>query len=900
MRPGSPENIKNSEEMIMPNDATFELMAELQNQQRAAVSLMVPPTYNIDDMDPRACMIDLIFSGCYCLCSSKAIDPKRPGMIYIDGEPTEAPLIPKLMPMFGQIIGIRARRYLLDYGRDYEIRYAGAYDTEGLEIPEFCFILKTLSRKNPGERYPEHDEIVLRAARECAVLLKNENHTLPLGENAAVNVFGAAAVVFRSGCLGAGKINPRYCIRVREGIEKYTSLRLNEELYGFYTQEKNVLPSEEMIGWAKGLNDTAVIFLSRGSSEAHDVLPEKGGYYLTDEERELVKGVSEKFSKTVAVLNVAHPIETGWIEEYGIDAVLVTGLSGMMGGRALAEILEGKVSPSGKLPTTWAKDYWDYPSARNFLTMKDVREKYAGQDIKYLATVYEEGLYVGYRYFDTFGVKPAYRFGHGLSYTDFEKKVISASPDSVKVSVRNIGERAGNEVVQLYAGLPDGKLEQPARRLVAFAKTKELNPGEAETVILPVSESRLKSYDEERAEWIIEAGRVSYYLDNMDDKPVYEYENTEQILCMAVKNRVRCPIRIMELSKKNPDSYPQGKLTQGFTEDQLPYMAERDYSFSGREMDKTADHVIPFEEVVKDSRLVEAFVAQMSDYELARLSVGGRTGWGMEDKGFAGMLYDGETLSKYRIPEYYFADGNNGVNLFEPNIGFPTSASMAATWNEELSHQEGVSIATEAKDMGIHCLLAPAMNLHRNILCGRNSEYFSEDPFLAGRMAGQESRGFEDIGIASCLKHFFANNAETMRNLNHSIMSERTARELYIAAFEAAFEVNMPDTVMTGYNAANGAYCADDPELLQGILREELGFTGYVMTDWNGYGNLGMDRLAAAGVGWIAPGSLDDTFVTPIVEALASGKLSRARLQNNLAGLIKVIIKYRKELEGLQ
>lgn len=873
----------------MPNDATFELMAGLQNQQKASVSLMVPPTYNIDDMDSRACMISLAYSGCYCVCASKTIDRERPGMVYIDGMPSEPPLILQPMPMFGQLVGIRVRKYLLDYGRDYEIRYAEAYDTDGMEIPEFCFTLRTLFRREPGEKYPEHDEIVLQAARESAVLLKNENHALPLGGNVTVNVFGAAAVVFRSGCLGAGKINPRYCIRVKEGMEKYSSLRLNQELYDFYTEERNVLPPEEMVVRARELSDTAVVFLSRGSSEAHDILPEKGGYYLTDEERALVRGLSERFPRTVAVLNVAHPIETGWIEEYGIDAVLVTGLSGMMGGRALAEILEGKVSPSGKLPTTWAEDYQDYPSARNFLTMKDVRERYAGQDIKYLATVYEEGLYIGYRYFDTFGVKPAYRFGHGLSYTDFEKKVVAASPDSVKVSVRNTGGCAGKEVVQLYAGLPDGKLEQPARRLAAFAKTRELQPGEAETVTLSVSGSRLKSYDEERAEWIIEAGRITYFLDG---KPIFEYENAGKVL-RKVKNRVQCPIQIRELSKKDPESYPQGKLTQGFTEDRLPYMAERDYSFSGRELENVADHMITFDEVARDKGLAEAFVAQMSDRELARLSVGGRTGWGMEDKGFAGMLYDGEALSKYGIPEYYFADGNNGVNLFEPNIGFPTSAAMAATWNEALSYQEGVAIATEAKDMGIQCLLAPAMNLHRNILCGRNSEYFSEDPFLAGRMAGQEGKGFEDTGIASSLKHFFANNAETMRNLNHSLMSERTARELYITAFETAFEVHMPDTVMTGYNAANGAYCADDPELLQGILREELGFTGYVMTDWNGYGNLGTDRLAAAGVSWIAPGSPDDTLVAPVVEALASGRLSRARLQKNLVDLVRVIVKYR-------
>ena len=222
---------------------------------------------------------------------------------------------------------------------------------------------------------------------------------------------------------------------------------------------------------------------------------------------------------------------------------------------------------------------------------------------------------------------------------------------------------------------------------------------------------------------------------------------------------------------------------------------------------------------------------------------------------------------------------------------------MCATWNEELSYQEGVAIAEEAKAQKLDCLLAPALNLQRNPLCGRHTEYFSEDPLLAGRIAGQESRGFEETGVSSCMKHFFANNAETMRNMNHSVMTQRTARELYLRAFEAAFEVHKPDTVMTGYNAANGVYCADDPELLQGILREEMGFEGFVMTDWNGYGDQGMDGALAAGIGWLAPGSTDDTLVTPIAEALDSGKLCRGQVQRQLAELVRVMIRYRKEEE---
>lgn len=881
----------------MPNDATFEIMAGIQNRDPAAISFIAPPVYNIDDMDPRFCMVSLIFTGCYCLRSSKAIDPERPGMVYIDSIPTQAPLTPPLMPMFGQMIGIHCRRWLREYNNTYHIRYADAFDTDGMPIPEFCFELKTLPRYEPGEKYPEHDRIVLQAAREGAVLLKNENNTLPLGKGSIVNVFGAAATVFRSGCLGAGKINPRYSIRVKEGIEKYTSMHLNTELYDFYTQERDVLPDAEMMARAKAQNDTAIIFISRCSSEAHDVMPEKGQYYLTDDERNLIRNVSKAFGKTVAVLNVAYPIETDWIDDFGIDAVLLTGLSGMAGGRALAEILEGTVNPSGKLPNTWARDYCDYPSAKNFHTIANAWRKCAEQGIKFLTTVYEEGLYVGYRYFDTFGKEAAYLFGHGLSYANFEKKVakVDATDTSarVEVSVSNIGTVSGKEVVQIYARISEGKLEQPDKRLVAFAKTKELTPGETQVLSLEVTKTELKSYDVETASWIIEAGNIELLMGDAPDRAqkIYGWTVPKTIIVSKVKNRIPCPIEIKELSKRDPSgSYPTGEHTKAYKDDKLPLSVSRKDIPVETELVKP-DCLITFPEVVADNTLAEAFVAQMSDYELARLSVGGKTGWGAEDTGYAGTLFNGGELEKYRIPDFYFADGNNGCNMFESNIGFPVSTTMCATWNEELSFLEGIAIATEARDMNLHCLLAPALNLQRNPLCGRHTEYFSEDPLLAGRMAGQESRGFEAAGIASCMKHFFSNNAETLRSANHSLMTERTARELYIGAFEAAFKVNRPDTVMTGYNAANGSYCSDDHGLLRGILREEMGFEGFVMTDWNGYGDQGMPALLDAGICWIAPGSPDDTFVKPIVEALQSGELSRARVQRNLVNLVKVMLK---------
>ncbi|MCD8067600.1 MAG: glycoside hydrolase family 3 C-terminal domain-containing protein, partial [Lachnospiraceae bacterium] len=310
----------------MKNDATFEIMAEVQGASDADLSLIVPPTYNIDDMDPRFCMVSLVFTGCYCIRSSKTLDPAFPGMVYIDGKETEAPLNAGLMPMFGQLLGIKIRKYVREYGRQFEIRLEGLVDEDGMRLEPFTFTLTTLTRTEPGIVYPEHDADVLDAARESAVLLKNENRALPLGRGSVVNPFGTGAVVFHLGCLGAGKINPRYSILVKEGIEKYSSLKLNEELYDFYRDERDILPSEEMLERAKALSDTAVVFIGRTSSEAHDNLPEKGNYYLTDEEKSLVEGLRGRFATVVAVLNTAYPVETGWMKN--VDAVLWVGLPG--------------------------------------------------------------------------------------------------------------------------------------------------------------------------------------------------------------------------------------------------------------------------------------------------------------------------------------------------------------------------------------------------------------------------------------------------------------------------------------------------------------------------------------------------------------------------------------------
>lgn len=865
----------------------------------SSIRLMGDPVFHLDDMEGRAYQIDRRMSGCYPLICTKPLNFDVAGRYYVDGKLIGSPIISEGF-MGSNIIGLFLRGALREYDKDYTIRVEGLAAADGSEIEPFEMTIHTLPKVEPGA-YPEHDRLVLDAAREGAVLLKN-NGALPLGGGSTVNAFGSGAVSYRLGCVGAGKINPRYGIRFAEGIIKYSSMTLNEALYDFYRDENEVLPPEELLKQAQELSDTAVYVIGRPTGEGEDTPLDAGHYYLSDQEKEMLAGLRQTFDKLVVVLNIGYPIEMSWIDQ--ADAILWTGLNGMAGGRAVAEILEGAVNPSGRLPDTWTFDYYDIPAAINYnLAPKGFRPTFhpGGGPRPFNVTVYEEGLYVGYRYFDTFGKPVAFPFGHGLSYTTFSKECVRFTEQGanveMEVCVTNTGTVPGKETVLLFAGIPEGKLEQPTRRLVDFGKTKLLSSGESQVLHLQVEARRFNSYDEESARWIIEPGTIRLFLGGSiaEAEETASFEVPELIVHQQVVNRVTPPFPVNELSRHDPEgTWPKGALSEVVEAEDLPHRRWREKTPEKRPVPGgIPDHTITFPELAKNPELLDAFVMQMSDYELCRCSSGAKTGWGFGESGYAGVLFTGGALEKYKIPEkYYFSDGNNGLNMNDANIGFPVSNVMCATFNEELSFLEGQAIAEEALGMELSCILAPAANIHRSPLCGRHSEYFSEDPLLSGRMAGQEGKGLQSKGVSCSLKHFFANNAEFLRNTNHAIMTERTAREIYLRVFEEAFQIYMPDTMMTGYNAANGVWCGEDEELLEGILREEWGFTGYVMTDWGGGNSCVGGAPAQAGLSWIAPGSMDDSTVTPILEALQSGKLDRQRLRANVRDMFRILIKY--------
>jgi len=853
--------------------------------------------FDLDEMDGQLAMLNRDFSGCAMAGFTKRMDESVQGTITIDG----TVLNPGTFFTFGQMnmqfFGFPVRQAVTEYDKTYTAIVEGFADIDGIRMDPQEIRIRTLPKKNPDPRYEEHDRIALEAAREGIVLLKNEGGVLPLAKTETLNVFGKGLVQFRVGALGAGKINPRYYMRFLRAIQERSDFTLNAELTNLYRSEQDVCPSEDVLERAYAESDTALIILTRASGENIDNRPIPGEFYLSEEEEAMIRAVTSKFEKTIAIVNSGYPMDVRWAEKYGVKALIVCGFVGMLGGQALVEILDGRVNPSAKLPDTWSLDYYDIPASKNFYNATVGMPVLDTESPYYADTVYEEDIYVGYRYFETFGREAAYPFGFGLSYSSFGVRPVGFAYESpsVKLSVEvvNMGATAGKEVVQVYAEEPDGVLEKPSRKLVGFAKTRLLEPGDRQVLEFEVREELLASYHAGSASWIAEAGTYKLHAGTSIKQTLIagSFELSETKILRAVKNRMAPPIGIRALSKFDPEgTYPTGERSGIKPEATgLAPLANRPRIPEANPIRAEApSRLIRYEEVVANPELLDPFVKQLSLEELARLSVCKAAGWGMTEIGEAGRLY---ALEKYGMEDFIVADGNSGVNVNKPNIGMPSSATVCSSFNTELAYAVGRVIAEEAVENGVHMILAPGMNIHRNPLNGRHPEYFSEDPYLAGIMAGHQSKGLEENGVSSCLKHTVANNCESVRKRNHSLMTERALREIYLKAFEIAIQVHKPDSIMTGYNACNGVYTAEDEEMIQGVFREEFGFEGFVMTDWTSYDTADVVESVAAGNSWMTPGSPDDTYVKPIVEGVRAGRIERARLERNVKYLLGVTIK---------
>ncbi|MBR4470545.1 MAG: glycoside hydrolase family 3 C-terminal domain-containing protein [Erysipelotrichaceae bacterium] len=840
-------------------------------------------SYDIDDIDgplsfygdaQKSIMINVVGD----------LDENELGDAYVNGIKISKPSLVRALNY--KMLLVNVGEVMREYDRVYEVELRDFKDSKGKTIKPKRFKVKTKKKKVADPSYADHDARALIAARESFVLLKNEGNVLPLKNDETLNLFGDIST-YRITAFGAPKINPRWCPNFMDALKDHSDFKINEEIADLYKDGKIIVPDEETLKKAKETSDTAIIYLTRKTGENVDNRPIKGEYYLSDAERDMIKAVTSVFDKTILLLNCGYPIEMRFIDEMNIKAILYTGFAGMLSSYALMETLDGRNNPSGKLPTTFPYDYFDTPASKNFVVPEE-GEKNPGQYDGGILTYYCEDIYSGYRYFDSFGKEYAYGFGHGLSYTDFSIEVLSAEKEddhfNLKVKVSNIGPVSGNEVIQVYRSCKQEKYELVNRSLCGFEKSDLLKPGESQILDLVIDDFALCDFIDHK--YLMPAGSYSLWMGNSLDnsKVVCTFELKKDKVIREVSS-IAAPVEefpvlnqenkeILSLSKKVPfeDRIPIHKEKKAFTPKELP-------SYTGKK--------ILWDDVKKDPSLLENFVAQMDLKELCALNCNAGNHWSPWQDGAAGQI---PVMKKYGIKGLEVSDANAGVNIKKPNIGFPQSSSIAATFNKKIAYMVGKTIAEESKPYRIVINLGPGFNMQRALLNGRNCEYYSEDPFLSGTMAGYQGKGLEENGIGTTYKHFFANNAETLRKSNHSYVSERALREIYFKNFEYAFRVHKPIAVMNSYNPLNGIYPAESTEMMQDYVRGELGFDGIIMTDWDSYDTIDPVEMAKAGTCWISSGG--KKYANILYKAAKEGKISKAVLQDNVKHVIKAFMKF--------
>ena len=580
----------------------------------------------------------------------------------------------------------------------------------------------------------------------------------------------------------------------------------------------------------------------------------KGDYYLTDAESAMVDQVCAAFDRVAVVLNAGGVMDVSWFYENDrISSVLLAYQGGMEGGSAIAALLAGKANPCGKLPDTFARDLDDYPSTEHFHDSTNYVE-------------YAEDVYVGYRYFETLpgaAERVCYPFGFGLSYTRFALEVLEAGAENgiiqIRTQVTNIGDRAGKEVVQLYFCPPKGLLQKPSRNLTAFRKTGLLGPGESETVTLSFAVSDMASFDDlgkiAPSAWVLEKGRYDRLLADgtWEDLPAAPAVDTDA--------NVLEPLDPNTLEAVAPEARARGR-----------YWLARPYP----------EGVRPLSEVAEGKLTLDAFMAQLRDEDLIHL-LGGQSNVGVSNTFGIG------NLPEYGVPNITTADGPAGLRI-QPEAGvcttaWPCATLLAATWDEDLVSRAGEAAAAEVKENNISVWLAPAVNIHRSPLCGRNFEYDSEDPLLAGKIAAAMVRGIQSRHIAATVKHFACNNKETNRKNSDSRLSQRALREIYLRPFEIVIREAEPWAVMSSYNIINGRRASESRELLTDILREDWGYTGMVMTDWWTRGEHYKEILAGNDL------KMANGYPERVEEAMRLGAVSRSGLETCARRVLELILK---------
>ncbi len=708
-----------------------------------------------------------------------------------------------------------------------------------------------------GDRYvtPGIGELIRRSGADGTVILKNDG-ALPLENAVKVAVFGRCQINwFYVGYGSGGNVNAPYKINFSDAIknaEKDGFVTVDKDVSAFYEKWCSATANEPNDGWwghwpmcypeadipsdlvtaAAKNNDVAVVIIGRAAGEDRENTLEKGSYYLTDNETALLDKVTSSFKKTVAVIDAGNVIDMAWTLKYGdkLSAVVYAWQGGMESGNAVVDVLTGKVDPSGKLTDTIAKKYDDYPSSANF----------GGTEYN----EYKEDIYVGYRYFETFEKnKVLYPFGFGLSYTDFSIQVDNFKKTDkgieVGVTVKNTGKRAGREVVQLYAGAPQGKLGKAAKVLAAFKKTALIQPDESQSLTLCCDDYAYSSYDDGGAtgnahSYVLEKGEYVFFVGNCVRTETvagrYTLDSDKVLSTHSPVCKVKDPFDRLKAAEKD------GAITKVY--ERTPVA---DYDLKKRILD-SLPAAIParkysgenFKDVLSGKLSLNDFVATLNTEELQALTRG--YGCMNAPQGVAGNAgsYGGiiKSLEDKGVRAVITTDGPAGIRIGHFNALLPCGTALACTWDPDLVEKLYEKVGDEMAHYNTDVLLGAGLNIHRNPLCGRNFEYYSEDPLISGVFAAAFTKGVQSRGKAACPKHFACNNQEVKRNSNDSRVSERALREIYLKGFEICVKTSDPINIMTSYNKINGVWSHYNFDTVKVVLRDEWGFDGTVITDW--------------------------------------------------------------------
>lgn len=797
-----------------------------------------------------------------------------------------------------------------------------------------------MSTQNVGIPLEGFAEFSRTVAAEGAVLVKNDNQVLPLGEGDNVAIFGRSQVnYYRSGTGSGGSVHVTYTTNLLDGLRTKKNFTVNEELAAVYEKWIEQNPFDNGGGaWAAepwhqkemSLNDVlvsevriksnkAVIVIGRTAGEDQDNADAPGSYQLTNDEKAMLKQVTTYFEQTIVVLNVSNIIDMNWMNDesykYPISTVIYSWQGGMEGGNAIADVLSGEVTPSGKLTDTIAYSINDYPSTQNY-----------GNEF---TNLYQEDIYVGYRYFETFCPdKVQFEFGYGLSYTTFsiepeEAKLITKEGESfieIGVTVTNTGTSfAGKEVVQVYYEAPQGKLGKPAKALVSFGKTKVLEPGEAQRLTVSFSAHSMASYDDAGV-----TGHASAYVLEEGTYRLYVGTSVKQVVAVGVEGKDGYVVEALQVVEQLQEALaptesftrmmPGAQKADGSYEIVYVEVPKRKISLAERietnlpeTISQTGNKGYKLRDVYEQKVSMEAFIAQLSDEDLAAIVRGEGMSSPLVTPGTASAFGGvSDSLFNLGIPVAATADGPSGIRMDSGAKATQVAIGtlLAATWNADLVEELYVLEGQELLRNNVDSLLGPGLNIRRSPLNGRNFEYFSEDPLISGVFAAACTRGILKGGSTATMKHFACNNQEKHRSKVNAVVSERALREIYLKGFEIAVKQGGSNSIMTSYNPVNGHWAASNYDLNTTILRGEWGFKGIVMTDWwaimNDVVNGGpADRKFT---NWMVRAQNDLYMVVPnygaeingwndnTIESLENGTLTRGELQRSAKNICEFIM----------